>query len=115
MTGAEYASVHGGTFDGETVAANAVVVKYTYYGDTDFNGIVNFDDYVRTDSRLQQPPDRVDQRRLRRQRIGQLRRLRPDRQRLQTPKAACWAAAAAPSSATPAPAEAARTAAATLS
>jgi hypothetical protein len=25
-------------------------VKYTYYGDTDFNGTVNFDDYVRTDS-----------------------------------------------------------------
>jgi hypothetical protein len=25
-------------------------VKYTYYGDTDFNGKVNFDDYVRTDS-----------------------------------------------------------------
>jgi hypothetical protein len=25
-------------------------VKYTYYGDTDFNGKVNFDDYVRTDN-----------------------------------------------------------------
>jgi hypothetical protein len=25
-------------------------VKYTYYGDTDFNGVVNFDDYVRTDN-----------------------------------------------------------------
>jgi len=27
-------------------------VKYIYYGDTDFNGIVNFDDYVRTDNGL---------------------------------------------------------------
>ena len=25
-------------------------MKYTYYGDTDFNGIVNFDDYSRTDA-----------------------------------------------------------------
>ena len=22
-----------------------VLVKYTYYGDSDFNGVVNFDDY----------------------------------------------------------------------
>jgi hypothetical protein len=50
MSGAEYASVHGGTFDSAVVAADAVVVKYTCYGDTDFNGTVNFDDYVRTDS-----------------------------------------------------------------
>ena len=27
-----------------------MLVKYTYYGDTDFNGIVNFDDYSRTDA-----------------------------------------------------------------
>jgi len=26
-----------------------VLVKYTYYGDTDFNGAVDFDDYSRTD------------------------------------------------------------------
>jgi hypothetical protein len=50
MTGSEYQSVNGATFDGAAVAANAAVVKYTYYGDTDFNGLVNFDDYVRTDS-----------------------------------------------------------------
>ena len=25
-------------------------MKYTYYGDTDFNGVVNFDDYARIDS-----------------------------------------------------------------
>ena len=27
-----------------------MLVKYTYYGDTDFNGIVNFDDYARIDA-----------------------------------------------------------------
>ena len=27
-----------------------MLVKFTYNGDTDFNGKVNFDDYVRTDS-----------------------------------------------------------------
>ena len=26
------------------------LVKYTYHGDTDFNGIVNFDDYARVDA-----------------------------------------------------------------
>jgi hypothetical protein len=25
-------------------------VKYTYYGDADFNGVVNFDDYSRIDN-----------------------------------------------------------------
>jgi hypothetical protein len=39
-----------GAFDGETLDATAVLVKYTYYGDSDFNGKVNFDDYVRTDN-----------------------------------------------------------------
>jgi hypothetical protein len=50
MESADYAAAHGGTFAGETPDASAVLVKYTYYGDTDFNGKVNFDDYVRTDS-----------------------------------------------------------------
>jgi autotransporter-associated beta strand protein len=50
LSGAEYTSVGGGTFDGFAVAPSDVVVKYTYYGDTDFNGKVNFDDYVRTDN-----------------------------------------------------------------
>jgi hypothetical protein len=26
------------------------VIKFTYYGDTDFNGLVNFDDYARVDN-----------------------------------------------------------------
>jgi len=48
----EFKSVYGPTalFGGHTVDDTAVLVKYTYYGDTDFNGIVNFDDYSRTDS-----------------------------------------------------------------
>ena len=40
----------GATFDGQTIDTTAVLVKYTYYGDADFNGQVNFDDYVRTDA-----------------------------------------------------------------
>jgi hypothetical protein len=50
MTGAQYIPLAGATFDGQAVAPVAVVVKYTYYGDTDFNGQVNFDDYARTDA-----------------------------------------------------------------
>jgi hypothetical protein len=38
------------TFDGQAIDTTAVLIKYTYYGDADFNGKVNFDDYVRTDS-----------------------------------------------------------------
>jgi hypothetical protein len=38
------------TFDGVPIDTTAVLIKYTWYGDTDFNGKVNFDDYVRTDS-----------------------------------------------------------------
>jgi hypothetical protein len=40
----------GALFDGQTIDTTAVIVKYTWYGDADFNGKVNFDDYVRTDS-----------------------------------------------------------------
>jgi hypothetical protein len=52
LSGAEYASMNGGTtqFNGRAFAAGDTLVKYTYYGDTDFNGKVNFDDYVRTDN-----------------------------------------------------------------
>ncbi|MBC8108104.1 MAG: PEP-CTERM sorting domain-containing protein [Anaerolineae bacterium] len=51
LTGQEYRSVNGpsATFDGEPVANTDTLVKYTYYGDTDFNGVVDFDDYARTD------------------------------------------------------------------
>jgi glucose/arabinose dehydrogenase len=52
MESADYLSVYGlgATFDGEILDGSMVLVKYTYYGDADFNGKVNFDDYVRTDN-----------------------------------------------------------------
>jgi hypothetical protein len=52
MEASDYKSIYGAsaTFDGQAIDATAVLVKYTYYGDADFNGKVNFDDYVRTDS-----------------------------------------------------------------
>jgi hypothetical protein len=36
-------------FSGVPTNNNMVLVKYTYYGDTDFNGVVDFDDYARID------------------------------------------------------------------
>jgi hypothetical protein len=50
LTGAEYLSIGSTSFYGSPVASSDVLVKYTWYGDTDFNGKVNFDDYVRTDN-----------------------------------------------------------------
>jgi hypothetical protein len=51
LSGAEYSAANGGTtqFDGRAFAPGDTLVKYTYYGDTDLNGRVNFDDYVRID------------------------------------------------------------------
>jgi hypothetical protein len=50
MEASDYAVVHGGAYNNVIPDATAVLVKYTYYGDTDFNGRVNFDDYVRADA-----------------------------------------------------------------
>ncbi|MBC8107176.1 MAG: autotransporter-associated beta strand repeat-containing protein, partial [Anaerolineae bacterium] len=56
ISGAEYIAGHGGsasaTFEGETISSTeaSVLIKYTYNGDTDLNGIVDFDDYSRTDN-----------------------------------------------------------------
>jgi hypothetical protein len=52
MEGSDYRAIYGpsATFNGEPVDDTSVLVRYTYYGDTDFNGRVNFDDYVRTDN-----------------------------------------------------------------
>jgi hypothetical protein len=36
-------------FNGYTVDATSVLLKYTYYGDADLSGEVDFDDYVRID------------------------------------------------------------------
>jgi hypothetical protein len=50
MSGAEYTSVGGtGTFSGQAYAATDTLVKYTWNGDANFSGTVNFDDYVRID------------------------------------------------------------------
>ncbi len=38
------------TFDGTSVFASDILVKYTYYGDADLNGIVDGTDYSRIDS-----------------------------------------------------------------
>ena len=40
----------GALFNGRVVANSDVVVKYTYNGDTDLNGKIDFDDYSRTDN-----------------------------------------------------------------
>ncbi|MBC8109178.1 MAG: PEP-CTERM sorting domain-containing protein [Anaerolineae bacterium] len=50
LTGAEYLGLGSNSFDGFTVANGDMLVKYTYYGDVDFNGLVDFDDYSRIDS-----------------------------------------------------------------
>jgi hypothetical protein len=52
LEGTEYQSVHGpaAPFFGTATDDTMVLVKYTYYGDTDFNGFIDGDDYSRTDS-----------------------------------------------------------------
>jgi hypothetical protein len=46
-----YTAANGtNVFSGQTVDATAVLVKYTYNGDTDLNGVVDFDDYARIDT-----------------------------------------------------------------
>jgi subtilisin family serine protease len=49
LESADYFSAGGTTFNGQTVDATTVLVKYTYYGDSDLNGSVDFDDYARID------------------------------------------------------------------
>ena len=52
LTGAQFKSVYGpgATFHGAPVADGDVLVKYTWYGDSDFSGVIDFDDYVRIDT-----------------------------------------------------------------
>jgi hypothetical protein len=52
MTGTEFLALNGvdATFNLHTVAGSDVLVKYTYYGDTDLNNVVDFDDYSRIDN-----------------------------------------------------------------
>jgi hypothetical protein len=49
ITGAQFLSTGNSNFDGFAVTSGNVLVKFTYYGDADLNGIVNFDDYSRID------------------------------------------------------------------
>jgi hypothetical protein len=51
ISGGDYiAAQSSSSFDGLSIADSDTLVKYTYSGDTDLNGQVNFDDYVRTDN-----------------------------------------------------------------
>ena len=52
LSATEYKSIYGAaaTFDGQQIDNTAALIKFTYYGDADFNGSVDFDDYVRTDA-----------------------------------------------------------------
>jgi hypothetical protein len=51
LSGSEYKAANGTDFfSGFTVGDTDTLVKYTWYGDTDLNGRVNFDDYVRADN-----------------------------------------------------------------
>jgi hypothetical protein len=50
LRGSDYLVVAGASFNGFAVSASDVVVKYTYYGDSDFNGVVDGDDYARADN-----------------------------------------------------------------
>ncbi|MBC8108633.1 MAG: hypothetical protein H7Z14_18765, partial [Anaerolineae bacterium] len=52
MEASEFKSLYGDAalFGGQTLDSTAILVKYTYYGDVDFNGVVDFDDYSRIDA-----------------------------------------------------------------
>jgi hypothetical protein len=39
-----------GTFDGQSVDANTILIKYTYDGDSDLDGDIDADDYARLDA-----------------------------------------------------------------
>ena len=51
LEGSEYLVLNGpgATFFDFPVDDSSVLVRYTFYGDTDFNGVVNFDDYALID------------------------------------------------------------------
>jgi hypothetical protein len=48
----DFKSVYGSDagFDSQAIDETAVLVKYTYYGDTDFSGAIDGDDYARIDN-----------------------------------------------------------------
>jgi hypothetical protein len=47
----DYIDVTGSNvFSGQTIDATTALIKYTWYGDTDFNGFIDGDDYARIDN-----------------------------------------------------------------
>ena len=52
IEGSEFDAMRGVNtpFSGWIPDETSVLIKYTYYGDADFNGLVNFDDYARIDN-----------------------------------------------------------------
>jgi hypothetical protein len=52
LEGSDYDGIYGAgaSFSGQSPDATSILIKYTYYGDADYNGSVDFDDYVRTDA-----------------------------------------------------------------
>src|SRR5262249_49984110 len=51
MESRDFKSIFGNAapVDGQSTDNTALLVKYTYYGDTDLNGTVDFDDFTRAD------------------------------------------------------------------
>jgi len=50
------ALIHAGTWNGQPIGASAIVGKYTYFGDVNFDGQVTGDDYTIIDSNLNTTP-----------------------------------------------------------
>jgi hypothetical protein len=52
LEASSFKSIYGtdALFAGQSIDDSAALIRHTYYGDTDFNGVVDFDDYSRTDS-----------------------------------------------------------------
>jgi hypothetical protein len=49
LSGAKYTGFGGSTFAGQSYLSTDTLVKYTWNGDTNFTGTVDFDDYVNVD------------------------------------------------------------------
>ena len=50
----DFIPLYGSTFHGTAIDSTAVLVKYTYYGDANFDGRVTFDDYTKIDTGFNQ-------------------------------------------------------------
>jgi hypothetical protein len=56
MESADFKTIYGpsASFSSESIDTTSVLIKFTYYGDADLSGAVNFDDYSRTDAGFNQ-------------------------------------------------------------